>query len=144
MYARFHHLHEFPQLGSLLSPGTPERDLDCDVENVYQWMYVTLPQFKATLNISRDHGWSAIPDEIECQYSVDDPRLLALVHPGPTYATSCGRNRQSEPDLPWHDVAQYIADCVGVSVDLISGSLNVDEVDPKPMATFAPRMTGSG
>jgi hypothetical protein len=139
MFLRFQHTHDFPTLGSLLSPGTPERDFDCDCENVYQWMYVTLPQFDATLNISRDHGWSEIPDEIESQYDPDDPRLLALVKPGPTYATSCGHDRQSEPDLPWREVAQYIADCVGVSVDLIPGSLNVDVVDPEPIESVTPR-----
>ncbi len=144
MYARFHHDRTFPQLGSLLSPRTPECDLDCDVENVYQWMYISLPQFDATLNISRDHGWSKIPDEIECQYAVDDPRLLALVHPGPTYATSCGHDRQSEPDLAWHEISQYIADCVGVSVDLISGTLNADAEDPAPIAIFTPRLPGIG
>lgn len=144
MYVRFQRGHDFPKLGSLLSPGTQESDLDRDCENVYEWMYVTLPQFAVTLNISRDHGWSEIPDEIECQYAVDDPRLLALVNPGPTYATSCGHDRQSEPDLPWRDIAQYIADSVGVSVDLIPGSLNVDATDPEPIGTFTPRMPHGG
>jgi hypothetical protein len=144
MYVRFQHGHDFPKLGSLLCPGTLERDLDCDCENVYQWMYVTLTRFDATLNISRDHGWSEIPDEVDCQYAVDDSRLLALVHPGPTYATSCGHDRLSEPDLPWRDVAQYIADTVGVSVDLIPGSLNVDAADPEPIETFTPRVPHGG
>ncbi len=140
MYARFDHPYEFPQLGSLLSPGTPEAEFDCDVENVYQWMHVSLPQFDATLNISRDHGWGAIPDEAECQYDADDPRLLALVNPGPTYAVSCGHDRQSNPAVAWRD----IADRVGVTVELLSGTLNVDETDPPPTETFTPRTKNGG
>ena len=139
MHARFQHDHEFPELGLLLNPSACESDFDCDVENVYQWMYVTLAQFDATLNISRDHGWSSISDEIESQYDVNDPRLLALVHPGPTYAISCGHDRKSRPEILWYDVAQYIADSVNVPVDLLHGALNVDVEDSKPIATLIPR-----
>ena len=144
MHARFHHDHEFPELGLLLNPSASESDFDCDVENVYQWMYVTLSQFDATLNISRDHGWSAIPDEIESKYDVNDPRLLALVHPGPTYATSCGHDRKSQPGISWYDVAQYIADTVNVPVDLLHGPLNVDAEDSQPIATLIPRGASVG
>ena len=62
MNARFQHALTFPVLATRLSPGARKRDLECDVENVFQWMYVNLPQFDASLNISRDHGWVAVPE----------------------------------------------------------------------------------
>lgn len=59
------------------------------------------------------------------------------MHPGPTYATSCGQDRKSRPEIPWYDVAQHIADCANVDVDLLSGELNVDGADGSPVAKFS-------
>ncbi|MGB7324438.1 MAG: hypothetical protein WBD31_06170 [Rubripirellula sp.] len=144
MYARFQHDLTFPELGALLCPATPERELNCDLENVYQWMYVNLPQIEVTLNISRDHGWASLPEDIELRYAADDPRLLAHVHPGPTYVTSYGHGRNPGPDLDWDGIALYIADCVGVSVDILPGLLNVDAADPEPIRTVVPRTQTGG
>ena len=62
MNARFQNALTFLELGTRLSPGARECELECDVENVFQWMYFNLPQFDASLNISRDHGWVAVPE----------------------------------------------------------------------------------
>jgi hypothetical protein len=144
MYVRFQHDHEFQALGLLLNPHATEADFEYNVENVYQWMYVSLAKFDTVLNISRDHGWSDLPEEIEQQYDVDDPRLLALIRPGPTYATSSGRAEPTVPEHLWYDIAQYIADRLGCSVDVLPGALNVDVPDADPVATLTPQVANGG
>ena len=140
MHLRFQHDYRFLDVGKRLSPDSKAVDFNHDNENVFEWMYVTLNEFDATLNISRDHGWSQIPDEVEAQYEVDDPRLLAMIQLGPTYATS--RDNDQRSDIQWQDIAQYIADRLKVSVDLLPGALDVDAVDADPIETYNPKNVG--
>ena len=55
MYLRFESpLERDRALAKALSSDLDEDSIDYDFENVYEWMYVDLPQLDFSLNVSRE------------------------------------------------------------------------------------------
>lgn len=85
MYLKFETRSEFPALAEALCADLTEDMIDWDSENVYEWMYVDLPQLAFSLNISREHGWANVDNDTMDQYRDNEDKLKEHVHPGAVY-----------------------------------------------------------
>ena len=130
---------EFPQLGLLLSPGAAPESFEHDSENVYEWMYVAIPGIPFVLNISREHGWADIDDEVlDFNSDIDPETLKHLAKPGPVYIIGWNRTANARVDSLPDWLPQYMADLLLVPVNVYVGCHNVDLPDPEPLATVYP------
>lgn len=126
------------EIGKLLSPDADEMDLDWDYENVYEWMYVDLPEIDFSLNISREHGMADMTEE-ELDEIDDDPKELEKrLKPGSTYIF--GWNKANDcyvHDIPDSIIVQ-IANKLRCDVLIYPGRSNADEQDPEPIGCISP------
>ena len=60
MYLKINQNIELVKLGKMILPNSTEESLCHDCENVYEWMYVDLPAYDFSLNVSRNHGMADI------------------------------------------------------------------------------------
>ena len=100
-------------------------------------MYVNLPSLAFSLNISREHGWADIDDEIET--TATEEELQALVKPGPVYIFGWDRKTEDYVDTLPDWLAQYIADRLNVDVLVYGRRINVDSPDGEPIAVVGPQ-----
>ena len=91
MYLRVSTKLKFPDLAQLLNPDLTEDSLGWDYENVYEWMWVDLPQFDFVLNVSREHGGADVDDELYDQLAGDPDA------PMKTPTDCCGSTSPSKP-----------------------------------------------
>ena len=144
MYLKFETRLEFPELARTLCPELKEDSLDWDSENVYEWMYVDLPQLDFSLNVSRKHGWADIDDEILNQHHDDQEALRQLVHPGAVYVFGWDRNTAAYVDELPDYLPSLIADRLGADVSVFNRRINVDIPDGPPLTVVGPKhKTGS-
>ena len=142
MYLRFDTRLEFPELAKVLRSDLTEDSLDWDSENVYEWMYIDLPKLPFSLNVSREHGWADVDDEILDQHENDTEKLKQIVKPGPVYVMGWNRNTDSYVDDLPDDLAALFADQLEVDVAVFFGRLNVDDDDGKPLRVVEPNPVG--
>lgn len=128
---------DFPAIALRLSPSAAPASFEHDSENVYEWMWVNLADVPFALNISREHGWANIDDEVEATASNEE--LKALVKPGPVYIIGWNRSTDSYVnELPdW--LAQFVADQLKSEVFVYNGRINVEIPDGDPVKTVWPR-----
>ncbi|MBX2822568.1 MAG: hypothetical protein KTR29_22920 [Rhodothermaceae bacterium] len=138
MYLRFDTCLEFPDLARRLCPEMVEGSLDWDTENVYEWMYINLPHITHSLNVSREHGWADIQDEIIDQYENDQEGLKQLVQPGSVYVIGWDRTTDRYVDNLPDSLPSLFADQLGIDVSVFSGRFNVDEADGEPIRVVRP------
>lgn len=130
----------FPQLGLLLSPGATTESFDHGSENVYEWMHVTIPSIPFALNISREHGWADIDDDVlDIDAGIAPEALKGLVTPGPIYIFGWDQIANDYVDaLPvW--LPQYIAELLLAPVNVYDRRINIDLPDPEPFAIVFPK-----
>ena len=133
MYLKLNQNIKLIELGELLLPNSTEESLDWDYENVYEWMYVDIPNYKFSLNISRDHGMSDIEDD-----DLSEEELNRIVKPGPIYIFGWDRKKDKYiNDLP-ETLIKYISEKVNYELILYPGRSNVDKEDPKPIKIYKP------
>lgn len=137
MYLKTHCNLKFPDIGLLLAPNATRESLEHDSENVYEWMWVNVAGFPFALNVSREHGWADIEDDIESTASTEE--LEALVRPGPVYQFGWNRSTDSYVDeLPdW--LPQFVADCLTTDVLVYKGRINVEVPDGEPLTVVRPK-----
>ncbi len=137
MYLKAIFIGAFPEIGSLLAPSATLESFEYDSENVYEWLWVNFPSVPFALNVSREHGWADIEDDIESTASPDE--LEALVKPGPVYLSGWNRTTDSYVDeLPdW--LPQFVADRLNVEVFVYNGRINVDVPDGQPANVVRPQ-----
>ncbi len=111
MYLKFETRLEFPELARTLCPELKEYRLDWDSEDVYEWMYVDLPQLDFSLNVSREHGWADIDDEVLDQHQDDQEALRQLVHPRAVYVFGWNRNASAYVD----ELPDYLPSLIAVT-----------------------------
>ncbi len=131
---------ELLELGKLLLPDANVQDFDFDYENVYEWMYVDLPEIDFSLNISREHGLADITDEELDEIGDDNEELEKRLRPGPIYIF--GWNRADDCyvlDIPDSIVTQ-IANKLGCDVLVYPGRSNADTQDPIHIACVFPEV----
>lgn len=137
MYLRVDWNLEFLEIGSRLAPDALPESLAHDFENVYEWMWVNIVGVPFALNVSREHGWAGIDDDIESGASMEELRELA--RPGPVYLS--GWNRATDlyvDELPgW--LPQFVADRLGTDVFVYHGRVNAEIPDAEPAAVFRPQ-----
>jgi len=115
-----------------------EESIGWDYENVYEWMWVELPQFDFVLNISREHGGAGVGDDLFDQLAGDLDAQRKLIKPGPTYINAwTNRNGERVNDLP-ETLAQFFANQLNVDVVVFDGILNVDGEDREAVRTVNP------
>lgn len=138
MYLRFHTRLKFPELAQGLCTELTEEAIDWDYENIYEWMYVNLPQLDFSLNLSREHGWAEVDDAILDRYGADPEKLEEIVEPGPVYVFGWNRETSSYVDELPGFLPSFVADRLSVDVSLFSGRLNVDTPDANPVMVVGP------
>ena len=138
MYLRVSTKLKFPDLAQLLNPDLTEDSLGWDYGNVYEWMWVDLPQFDFVLNVSREHGGADVDDELYDQLAGDPDAQRRLMTPGPAYINAWTKvNGERVNDLP-ESLAQFLAKQLNVDVDVFGEILNVDAEDESPNETVNP------
>ncbi len=133
MYLRFATELGFPEIAERLAPQTSMDALDWDSENVYEWMYLDMPSLEFSLNMSREHGWAKLDDELlDINSGLTEDNLRKLVTPGPTYVFGWNKasNDYVDPLPDW--LAQQIAEKLVVDVFVFTQRINVDRPDPPP------------
>ena len=123
MYLKFPSDLSFEGLAKLFDSGATPDSTDWDYENVYEWMYISLPEAPFELNFSREHG------------QAEDPPA----GPGPTYVM--GWDRMADrylPDLP-DALLSRVCETVQVEVAVYPGRPNVEGTDPTPLRTIVPK-----
>lgn len=138
MYLKFSTQLDFPELANALCPGLSEESINWDSENVYEWMYVDLPELSFSLNVSREHGWAEVSDDLLDVHNGNDADLKKLVKPGPVYVFGWSNVTSDYIDLLPDSLAKTIAQRLAVEVAVYPGRINVDNPDPLPLAIFTP------
>lgn len=59
MYLKFTAAGPLKELVKQLWPNVPDSYLTRDYENLYEWVWLTLPEYGLRLNISREHEWGS-------------------------------------------------------------------------------------
>ncbi len=140
MYLKFDCDLEFPAIGLKLVPDAMVESFDHDSENVYEWMYVNIQGLPFALNVSREHGWANIDDELlDIQSKAPQEELKALVTSSPVYIFGWNRSMESYVDELPEWLPQFVADRIGVDVLVYNRRINVDIPDDKPVAVINPR-----
>lgn len=138
MYLKLNSKLELKALGLLLVPGSAEEAFNWDYENVYEWMYVDIPDFDFSLNVSREHGLADIDDNLLDEIEARNEDVSQYLKPGPTYIF--GWNSKSDAyveELP-DTLIQLIANRLNMEVVVFNKTINVDEADPEPFAVVKP------
>lgn len=138
MYLRFQSSLEFPALAHALCEQLTEDNINWGSENVYEWMWVDLPQLDFSLNISREHGLADVEDEVLDRYRDDEEELKRIVRSGPIYVMGWNRNRDEYVDQLPDFLAKYIADRLSVDVFGFHRRINVDVADGEPDFVVVP------
>lgn len=138
MYLKFISKLNFPALAKALCTDLTEDTIDWDSENVYEWMYVDLPQLDFSLNVSREHGWAEIDDALYDLYEDDEETLTQHLHPGPVYLFGWNRQESNYVDALPDFLPAFVADRLSVDVSVYPGRINVDIPDAEPIAVVTP------
>ena len=130
---------DFPAIGVKLAPDASPDSFDHDSENVYEWMYVNIQDVAFSLNISREHGWADIDDEVlDIKSTATKEELQALVKPGPVYIFGWNRETNNYVDLLPDWLPQHIADKLDADVLVYGRRINVESQDGDPIAVVKP------
>lgn len=143
MYLRFDSRLDFPALARALCEDLSDDALDWDYENVYEWMYLELPQFDFSLNLSREHGWADVDDESLDQYQHNAEVLEQIVQPGPVYVFGWNRRESGYVDQFPDSLPSFIADRLSVDVAVYNRRINVDIPDGEPIRIVSPKHQSS-
>ena len=89
-------------MGARLVLETPADVVKCDAENVYEWMWLEIPNVPCSLNVSRKHGWAQIDDALmDVDSDAADDEVHSIVSPGPVFVFGWDRSRdESVDELP--------------------------------------------
>ena len=130
---------DFTAIGLKLAPDASPDSFGHDYENVYEWMYVDMHDVSFSLNVSREHGWAEIDDELlDFESTATREELQALVKSGPVYIFGWDRGNNHYVDhLPdW--LAQQIANRLDADVLVYDRRMDVEIPDGDPIAVVKP------
>lgn len=140
MYLRFQTRLTFPELAQALCPDLTEDMIDWDRENVYEWMYLGLPQLEFSLHVSREHGWADVSDEVIDQCEKDNQKLSELIHPGPVFVSGWNRRTSTAADSLPDFLPNFIANRLSLEVAVCAGRVNVELPDEGPIFLVGPNL----
>jgi len=113
MYLKFTNGGSLEDLVRSVWPDASEDELIRDYENVYEWVWLTLPELQLRLNISREHEWGEEAEE--------------TVYP--IYISEFDQGLSDQAD----SIAQKIAIAHQCRVEVHDGRHNVDKPDKQPV-----------
>ena len=113
----------------MIDANLSDSEVDWDYENVYEWVYLEVPNSKLTLNISRDHGQHVIDDVLD---GMSDEELRALPQAGKTYIM------REESKWISFDLIKFIAEKTNSAIDVFDEVMNVDKEDGGPFSRIEP------
>ena len=114
----------------MIDANLSDSEVDWDYENVYEWVYLEVPNSKLTLNISRDHGQHVIDDDV--LDGMSDEELRALPQAGKTYIM------REESKWISFDLIKFIAEKTNSAIDVFDEMMNVDKEDGDPLSRIEP------
>jgi hypothetical protein len=121
-------------VAKLLLSNLGDHDLEYDIENVYEWAYIDLPELDFSLNVTRDHGMSEIDDDELDNMSEDE--LESLPSAGATHVI--GVNRRSNlivTEIPeW--VKELLCQRTQSDITVYPGRINIEAKDPEPIKQY--------
>lgn len=124
------------QVGKLLFPSLAEEDFRYDMENQYEWLYLSIDGFDKVLDITRDHGMSEIEDEVLDEMSPEE--IEENLNVGPTYIfTVDDLNKKYYEDIP-DELIQQLSNTLKSSISIFSGSFNIQNEDSNAIRTIHP------
>jgi hypothetical protein len=140
MYLRFESNLDFPLLAKALNNNLTEETIGWDSENVYEWMYVDLPHLDFSLNVSREHGWAKIEDQLIFQYEDEgrEDELNQIVQCGPVYVFGWNKSKADHVDQLPESLPIFIANQFSVEVSVYNRRINVDIPDGTPNKVISP------
>lgn len=139
MYLKLDCKLDFPTIGAKLAPNASADSFNHDSENVYEWMYVKIQGLAFSLNVSREHGWANIDDEIlDSEFHSNKEKLQTLVKPSPVYIFGWDLDTNYYVDLLPDWLPQYIADNLYVDVLVFGQRINVESPDGDPIGIVKP------
>ena len=131
---------EFPVIGLKLAPDANPESFKHDAENVYEWMYVNIQGLPFALNVSREHGFADVDDELlGIQSEAPQEELQARKTPGPVYIFGWDRATESYVEKIPEWLPQYVANRLVAEVLVYNRRINVDIPDGKTVALVRPQ-----
>lgn len=119
------------RLAMTLFPDQNNEDFDYDSENIYEWVILPFPEFKLSLNISRDHGQHEL--ENDTLDSMTDHDFEHLEYAGFTYIT----NNKNDRDIP-DSLIQKIANQLRFPLNVYHKPININKEDGQPDHIISP------
>ena len=98
-----------------------------------------LPQLDFSLNVSREHGYADINDELLDLNQDNEEKLREIVQPGPVYVFGWNRIKSAYVDQLPDFLPSLVADRLSVDVAVFNRRINVDEPDGEPVMIVSPR-----
>jgi len=124
------------KVGKLLFPDLAEDDFRYDIENQFEWLYLSINGFNKMLDITRDHGMSEIEDEVLEKMSSEEIEENLFV--GPTYIfTVDDQNKIYYENIP-SEIIQELSNTIKSPISIFSGSFHIENDDSKPKNRIQP------
>lgn len=141
MYLKFDCRLELRAIGKRLIPEAVTDEIETDAENVYEWMWIEIPNVPCSLNVSREHGWAQIEDALmDLDSDAAEDEVHSIVTPGPVFVSGWNRSRDEFVDALPDWLSQYFADRLSIDVLVFHGRPNVDLPDTTPIAVVHPHV----
>ena len=124
MYLKFIVAGPLEKIVRAVWPEASEDDMIRDYENVYEWVWLSLPDDGVRLNISREHEWG------------DDAESGRV---SPIYVAPFEIEREAFLDLIPPKIVERISITHCCKVEAFDGRPNVDEEDGVPIKVYQER-----
>ncbi|CAM2006933.1 hypothetical protein [Acanthopleuribacter pedis] len=121
------------QFGQLFLADASEESLDYGYENVYEWMYVDIPGYDFSLNISREHGVADLDDAVLDEYEGNEAALNEILDPGPIYIIGWDRVNDCLIDDLSNLLIFKIHEISNSNMTVYPGRINIDQPGPEPL-----------
>lgn len=138
MYLRLEKKISPKNVAVALFPDVVEGDLEYDIENVYEWLYLKIPPFDHSLDITRDHGMSDVDDNDIDGMSNEEIDLLDKA--GPTYIFAWDRKKDAYIEFIPIEIIQKISNQLSSRVFVLPGRIDVGQKDPNPEKIISPNV----
>ncbi|VAW65391.1 hypothetical protein MNBD_GAMMA09-2957 [hydrothermal vent metagenome] len=124
MHLKTSNTRDLIEIGKLLLPDANENDFNFDCENIYEWIYINVPEYNFVLNISREHGMARLANEVldKCK---SDEELEKMLTPGPVYIFCIDEASAEYADMIPDSLISYISQRLNSAITVFPGRLNV-------------------
>lgn len=115
MYLKFTSEGNLEELVKEIWPSATEDELFQDYENVYEWVWLSLPAYNMRLNISREHEWG------------EETQIY------PIYVSAFElENDRFISEIP-EEIIQIFSKGMNTQLEIFNGRYNVEAKDDEPI-----------